>query len=108
MAGGSVTLYNADGTPVLFSYKPLTPGQHNLAIATAGGTGLTIPTGATYAVVQAATAQVKYTTDGTTAPTSAIGMTLAVGSTLALAGATILANFKAISATGTLDIEYFQ
>jgi hypothetical protein len=47
-----------------------------------------------------------YTTDGTT-PTSAIGMSLAIGATVLLAGGQ-MATFKAISATGTLDVEYFS
>lgn len=89
-----------------YAYTPLTPGQHNLAIV--ASTALTVPTGATYATIQAATAQVKYTTDGTTAPTSTVGMTLPAGSGVILSGATVLANFRAISATGTLDVEYFK
>lgn len=88
-----------------FPYTPLTPGQHNLVVSTA--TGLTIPAGATYAIVQAAGASVKYTTDGTT-PTASVGMTLPSGAALALSGASVLANFRAISSAGTLDVEYFK
>lgn len=89
-----------------YAYTPLSPGQHNLAIVSA--TALTIPTGSTYATVCAATANAKYTTDGTTTPTSSVGMTLANGACVTLSGATVLANFKAISSTGTLDVEYFR
>ena len=89
-----------------YAYTPLTPGQHNLAIVTS--TNLTIPTGATYATVCASTANVKYTTDGTTTPTSSIGMTLALNACVTLSGATVIANLKSISATGTLDVEYFK
>ena len=91
---------------VQYPFTPLSPGQHNLACTSA--TGLTVPAGAIYAVIQAAGATVKYTTDGTTTPTSSVGMTLAAGATLTLSGAAAIANFKAISASGTLDIEYFQ
>ena len=35
-------------------------------------------------------------------------MTLATGACVTLSGATVVANFKAISATGTLDVEYFR
>lgn len=79
--------------------------QHNLAVTTA--TSLTVPPGSVYATVQAAGAAVKYTTDGTT-PTSSVGMTLAPGASLGIAGPKLLAAFQAISATGTLDVEYFQ
>lgn len=79
--------------------------QHNLAITSS--TGLTVPQGAVYATVQAATATVKYTTDGTT-PTSSVGMTLAVGAGLGIPGQTLMTSIRFISATGTLDVEFFK
>jgi hypothetical protein len=93
-------------TVVPYAFTPLSPGQHNVAITSSTGTGLSPPTGATYAVIQAKVATVSYTLDGTTVPTSAKGSTLAVGSSLALSGAAEIAAFLAISATGTLDVEY--
>ena len=45
---------------------------------------------------------------GTTTPTVSIGMTLANGSCVTLSGATVIANFRAISATGTIDVEFFK
>ena len=89
-----------------YSYTPLTPGQHNLAPTSA--TALTVPTGATMAAIVASTATVRYTTDGTTTPTSTIGMPLAAGAAVNITGATALANFKAFSSSGTLDVEYFK
>lgn len=92
--------------PLNYAYVPIAgKSQHNLACVSA--TALTVPNGAVYATVQAATATVKYTTDGTT-PTSSVGMTLAAGSTVTLSGYAAIAAFLAISATGTLDVEYFQ
>jgi hypothetical protein len=51
---------------------------------------------------------VNYTFDGTTTPTSSIGMPLLQGQCVFLSGATVLANFKAIqqAATATLDVAY--
>jgi len=92
--------------PLPYGYTPLSPGQHNLAITSS--TALTIPTGARYATVCASTAAVRYTTDGTTTPTASVGMPLQAGACMALSGPTVLANFLAISVTGTLDVEYFQ
>jgi hypothetical protein len=92
--------------PLPYAYIPLGPGQHNISPATA--TGLTVPAGARYATVCASTAPAKYTTDGTTAPTTTLGQPLAAGACVSLSGAAVLANFRAISATGTLDVEYFQ
>jgi hypothetical protein len=80
--------------------------QHNLAITSS--TGLNVPTGAVYATVQAATATVKYSTDLNVTPTSSVGMTLAVGASLGVPGQTLMKSIRFISATGTLDIEYFR
>ena len=91
--------------PRPFDFTPLSPGQHNVAITSA--TPLTAPTGARYATVCAKTASLEYTTDGTT-PTASLGMALAAGACVALSGPAVLANFRAISATGTLDAEFFQ
>src|SRR5271157_756126 len=111
--GGSAQTYrDSSGTivqgvfPLPYGYTPLPPGQHNFALTSS--TALTIPTGARYATICASTASVKYTTDGTTTPTASVGMPLPAGACVALSGATVLANFLAISATGTLDVEFFQ
>jgi hypothetical protein len=74
-------------SPLPYQYTPLTPGQHNVA-----------PT----------TATVKYTTDGTTTPTSTVGQSLPAGACVSLSGPLVIANFSAFSSTGTLDIEYFR
>ncbi len=92
--------------PLPFPYAPLSPGQYDLAVTSV--TALTAPTGARYAVVCAETATVRYTTDGATTPNGLVGMPLASGSCTALSGATVLANFKAYSSSGTIDVEYFQ
>lgn len=92
------------GSSSPYAFTPLSPDQHNLAITSA--TTLTIPTGALFAEICAKTASVNYTWDGATTPTSSIGFTLAVGACVWLQGSTMLSNFKAISATGTLDVGY--
>lgn len=99
---------NASVSSSLYNYTPLSPMQAGLAIASS--TGLTIPTGATYAVVCAEGANVRYSTDGTTTPTATIGMLLLQNNCLPLQGSTTLANFKAIqqTATATLDVSYFK
>jgi hypothetical protein len=92
--------------PLPYAYTPLGPGQHNISPTTT--TALTVPIGARYATVCASTAAVKYTTDGTTAPTATLGQPLAAGACVSLSGAAVLANFRAMSAIGTIDVEYFQ
>jgi hypothetical protein len=59
-------------------------------------------------VLCASTAAVEYTTDGTTTPTGSVGMPLASGSCVTLYGPLTIANFKAFSSPGTLDVEYFK
>ncbi len=92
--------------PLPYPYTPLAPGQHNLAPTSV--TALTVPAGATYATVCASTATARYTTDGITAPTASVGMPLAAGACVALSGAAVLASFRFLSATGAVDVEYFQ
>jgi hypothetical protein len=106
------TYYDSGGTivsgvmPLPYTYTPLPPSQHNLAPTSAAP--LTIPAGARTATICASAASAKYTTDGVTVPTMSVGQPLAAGSCLFLSGAAVLANFRVVSASGTLDIEYFR
>lgn len=88
-----------------FPYTPLPAGQYGLAPTVA--TALTVPALASYAVICAETATVRYTTSGTT-PTSSVGMPLLAGTCVGMSGPLVLAAFRALSATGTLDVEYFK
>ena len=92
------------GSP--YPYAVAGPEQHNLTVTSA--TGLAVPTGTTYAIVQAKTASVNYTLDGVTTPSGTVGITLAAGSAVSLSGAKLIANFQAFSATGTLDVQFFR
>lgn len=83
---------------------PLSPGQYNLAITTS--TALTPPSGATYAVVVAEVANIRYTIDGTTTPTASVGKLLTPGASISLWSAAEIAAFRAISATGTIGVDY--
>ena len=89
-----------------YSYTNLTPSQNALGVVSA--TSLTVPTGATYAVVCVEGAGVRWTWDGTTTPTSSVGTPIASGQCAAFSGASILAALKFIqqTATATLDVEY--
>jgi hypothetical protein len=121
-SGGSTTIYLEAGVgqPPLetnvvvsgtvttgpYAYTPLSPSQNGLTVASA--TALTIPTGATYAVVCIEGAAIRYTWDGTTTPTASVGSPIAAGSCAPFSGAAILANLKFIqvTATATIDVEY--
>jgi len=111
-AAGAQTYRDVGGTivtgvmPLPYAFTPLPPGQHNLAAASA--MALTVPAGAQYATVCASTAAAKYTTDGVTAPTPTVGQPLAAGACVSLSGAAVIANFRVVSPSGTLDVEYFQ
>jgi hypothetical protein len=76
--------YDSAGTlvagvfPLPYGYLPLAPGQHNLAPSTS------------------------------TALTISVGQRLAAGVCVPLSGTIVLANFRAVSPTGTLDVEYFR
>lgn len=104
--------YDYGGTPIRavmaipYTTGPLSPGQHNLTLTSSSA--LTIPTGARYANVCASGQAIKYTTDGTTTPTPLIGQPMAAGTCVTLSGPQVLQNFRAISPSGTLDVEYFR
>jgi hypothetical protein len=91
-----------------YNYTPLSPMQSGLTLSSAQH--LTIPSGATYAVVCASVQAVNYSIDGTTVPTSSIGMPLASGSCVPLAGAAVLAAFQAIQQVSgaTISASYFR
>jgi hypothetical protein len=104
--------YDFAGTPITgvmaipYTQSPLPPGQHNVTLTSS--TSLVIPTGARFANVCASSADVRYTTDGTTTPAAGMGQPLPAGTCISLAGAQVLKNFRAISVAGTLDVEYFE
>lgn len=83
---------------------PVTPSQNNVSIASA--TGLTVPTGATYAVVQAVGGPAYYTYDGSTPTASNFSGYLAQGQPLTLSGATVLSAFKIFGTA--MAVSYFK
>ena len=84
-------------------------GGRQLALSSVASTALTVPTGAVYATVQANTATVYYSLVGATPSASDGSNQLLPGQpALFLSGADVLANFKAVSATGTITVEYFK
>lgn len=91
--------------PAPYQYTPIAGAQYNLAITSS--TALTVPGTATYATVCAKTAALNYTTDGATTPTSTVGTPLQALACVGISGAAVLTNFRAISATGTLTVEFF-
>lgn len=94
-------------SPAPYPFTPLTPGQYT-PVTDAASTALTIPTGATYAVVCGEVTNHRYTWDGTTTPTAAIGALLQQNQCMSLQGATVLANFRIISvaAGGAFTVSY--
>jgi len=74
-------------------------------------TGLTVPTGATLAVMSASVQDVRFTDDGTTTPTAILGNLIKVGDPpfKYRGGPVGLANFSAFEVAGgaLLDITYY-
>ena len=90
--------------------RPLPDGRERLTIdATAGGVELTKPAGAKYANCRLESGQVRFTLDGSTAPTTSVGRIMEVGEILSLESKEEIANFAAIrtgAVSGVLDVEY--
>ncbi|MBI1214138.1 MAG: hypothetical protein GC190_21965 [Alphaproteobacteria bacterium] len=100
------------GTPVGLSGEPipvLKPLGYQQIVGLAAATALTVPAGATYAVVVAEGQAVRYRADGTN-PTAAIGQPIAVGvsTVFRMTNADLVAlKFIQQSATATLNIDYY-
>lgn len=81
-------------------------GYQQLSVA-GTAVGLTVPTGATMAIITVSGQIVRYRDDGTV-PTASVGMPLAVGSIFNYASALSAIQFIAEASTATLDILYYQ
>ncbi len=90
--------------------RPAPAGRERLTVdATGGGVSLTRASGAKYANMRLEGAQIRFTLDGSTAPTSSVGRILEVGEILELDSVEEIAAFAAIrtgAVSGTLDVEY--
>lgn len=93
--------------PAPYNFAPLSPGQYT-PVTDSASTALTIPPGATYAVVCAEVTSHRWTWDGTTTPTSSVGTLLPLGNCIGLSGVMELSNFRIIqtSAGGQFTVSY--
>lgn len=111
VGGDGTTVGGSTANPVVIQSqsRQLTPKgyQQILAAATAAAVGLTIPSGATSAIIQAEAQDARWRDDGVN-PTAAIGMILKVASELVV-NDEALANLKFINLTaGTiLNVSYY-
>jgi hypothetical protein len=89
--------------------SPAGIGQYT-PVSDATATGLTVPTGATYAVVCFEGSNHRFTWDGQTTPTASVGSLVGYGPgvCMTLMGQNTLSAFKAIavSAGGTFTVSY--
>ncbi len=101
-----MTLVRGYGTP----FRPGPAGRERLTVdATVGGVSLTLATSGRYCNMRLETAQIRFTLDGSTAPTTAIGRLLEVGEMLTLESIEEIEAFAAIrtgAVSGVLDVEY--
>jgi len=91
-------------TPVAYIAMPL--GFQQVTGMTAA-TALTVPTGARFATIQAATQAVSWRDDGT-APTASVGMQLAAGSTLQYSGNLAAIEFIQVTSGAILNVSYYM
>jgi hypothetical protein len=79
-----------------YAFTPLTPGQYT-PVSDSASTALTVPAGATYAVVCAESANHRYTWDNTTTPTASVGAQLLQNQCVSFSGALVLAAVRIIT-----------
>lgn len=96
----------ASPTPQSY-FKQSAGAYQQLAAFNGAAVGLTVPSGATYAVMQAEGGDVRWRDDGTS-PTGTVGMLIASGSTLVYDGK--LAGIKVIGAAAgsKLNVSYYR
>jgi len=80
-------------------------GFQQITVLTAS-VGLTVPSTATYAIIQAEAQAVRWRDDGA-APTAAIGMTIAAGGELRYDGNLSTIRFIEAAATAKLNVSYY-
>lgn len=82
------------------------PAGYEQVTVLSAAVGLTVPSGADRALIQAATQDIRWRDDGTS-PTASVGMVLAAGTTLEYTGD--LSAFEAIetAASAELNVSYF-
>ena len=79
------------------------------SLALSGSVGLTVPSGATIAVVQAEGMDVRWRPDGaTTAPTASVGMLLPAGAERVFDGGLASVRFIRVAAGAALNVSYYQ
>lgn len=83
-------------------------GYQQVTSITSTAKGLTVPanTGANYAVIRVAGANLRWRDDGT-APTATVGVPLNIGEVLNYDGNLAAVQFIAQAGTGSLDVSYY-
>ena len=83
--------------------------QFGLSVLSTGpATALTVPAGATSAQITVSGANIRYSDDGTTAPTTSVGMPVYQASSWFYSGPLSALRFYAQSGTATLDVLYYK
>jgi hypothetical protein len=97
---------NKLGCPIVDTNGLLTPLGYQQITSLTAATALTVPTGATLAIVYVEAQAVRYRDDGV-APTTTIGMPLISGAQFQYAGTLSAIQFIAESAGAILNISYY-
>ncbi len=95
------------GTSLSKSGTYASSGTDQFALAVTTNTQLTVPAGTTCAYITVETANVRRTSDGSSASTT-VGTLLASGTQWSDCGPLAAYKFTAVSGSPTLDVEYFK
>jgi hypothetical protein len=100
-----VFVLNVDGSAA----QAVAPKGFQSITSLSSSTALTVPTGATTAVITAETQGVRWRDDGT-APTATVGFPLAAGQSMTVRGSASIAAIRFIeqSASASLNVSYYQ
>ena len=111
---GSTPITGSNGTsaasstnPIPVKAAPAVPLGFQQIVGAVASTGLTVPPGATYAIIQPVSQAIAWRDDGV-APTATIGMTVPSGGELLYDGTLSTFRFIQVAATVTVNISYYR
>jgi hypothetical protein len=104
MAAGAIPVWMAVAPPA--GGGPTPKGYQQITTALSGATALTVPTGATLAIVNVEGTSVRWRDDGTN-PSSTVGMVLAAGTTTPFVGDLSALKFIRTAAGSEINVSYY-
>lgn len=107
IAGGDGSTASGPSNPSFVKSAAAVPLGFQQIVGAAASTALTVPSGATYAIIQPVSQAISWRDDGVV-PTATIGMTVPAGGELLYDGTLATFRYIQVAATVTVNISYYR